>query len=96
MKTCTNCRAIYADGYMGTCHDCGAGMGNQLGQADSLEARFSAQTREASRMRSDEARVEARDYGSISKSNPVFAAAQEFVMDFRTPEQRVRDEATGA
>jgi hypothetical protein len=49
MKTCPGCRMIHPDDYMGSCPQCGKGMGDVSvgGKAGgpSLEARFSRQAR---------------------------------------------------
>lgn len=52
MKTCPNCRTIHDDDYMGTCQDCGKGLGsvqpNGVGGGD-LMRRYADQRRRAAR-----------------------------------------------
>jgi hypothetical protein len=97
MKTC-KCGCLYADDYNGSCSDCGRGMADAsaggLGSPENALQRQAALVKQEAQM--------AQQIGNHGHSNirfkdsdPVFQAAKEMVLDFRTPEQRARDEHFG-
>lgn len=94
MKTC-NCGCIYNDDYEGTCDDCGAGLGGGTKNPASLVWGAPRAAQEAARQ---ERQINAHDHNNMrfDRDDPVFSAARDMVLDFRTPEQRARDERDGA
>lgn len=94
MITCS-CGCIYPDDYAGSCGDCGAGMGSRSNQAKPLVWGAPMAAQAQARM---ERQINAHDHNNIrfAEDDPVFNAAREMVLDFRTPEQKARDDADGA
>jgi len=98
MKKCDNCSCLYPDDYEGSCSDCGRGMANSGGKT--LGDPNMALANQAMRVRQDARRdqqIAAKDHKNMrfDESDPVFEMAKEFVLDFRTPEQKARDEEYG-
>jgi hypothetical protein len=80
MKTCPNCRTIHPDDYMGTCQDCGKGLGSVLANAtaggrDSLAERYARQRRLGDAEASLESAFRRGEHGSVRVDERVMDAA---------------------
>lgn len=80
MKTCPNCRCVYADDYAGTCHECGKGLGS-IGSngGGGLEFRFARQIQRGDRENSMERSMKRGDYDNVPVEESMVDVALRFV-----------------
>lgn len=81
MKTCPNCHAVYDDEYVGSCSDCGKGLGTVAANGDSgLEFRLRAQVGRASRENAQEMAMKRGNYDGVQVPPSVLDVARSYVI----------------
>lgn len=80
MKTCQNCRCVYADDYAGTCVDCGAGMGGQVANGNGgLDFAFARQVQAGQRENAQENAMRGGRYENVKVEDGLLSVARGFV-----------------
>lgn len=89
MKTCKNCRCVYADDYNGQCHECGAPMNsiNANGSND-LPFRYANQLRQGVRENDAERSMKRGNYENVQIERSVLDVARQFVI---VDEEKLRE-----
>lgn len=81
MKTCGNCRQVYADDYAGQCQTCGRPMGDTSPNGDGdLAFRYASQISRGQREAGYENAMKRGNYEGVPIDDRILDAARRFVI----------------